>query len=99
MGDANLDCISLLWKTMYWSQFSVVTGSAIFARKHRRSPSHFNLKYGRENSPPDSPSKEYNGPPMSVGADVVENREGLEVSLIYFLVSVDLHFNVLAFYK
>lgn len=55
------------------------TGSAIFARKHRRSPSHFNLKYGRENSPPDSPSKEYNGPPMSVGADVVENREGLEV--------------------
>ncbi|XP_076238704.1 guanine nucleotide exchange factor for Rab-3A [Calliopsis andreniformis] len=30
----------------------------LFARKHRRSPSHFNLKYGRENSPPDSPLKE-----------------------------------------
>ncbi|XP_033350978.1 LOW QUALITY PROTEIN: guanine nucleotide exchange factor for Rab-3A-like [Bombus vosnesenskii] len=27
-------------------------------RKHRRSPSHFNLKYGRESSPPDSPLKE-----------------------------------------
>lgn len=30
----------------------------LFAKKHRRSPSHFNLKYGRENSPPDSPVKE-----------------------------------------
>ncbi|XP_076683366.1 guanine nucleotide exchange factor for Rab-3A isoform X4 [Andrena cerasifolii] len=30
----------------------------LFTRKHRRSPSHFNLKYGRENSPPDSPLKE-----------------------------------------
>lgn len=30
----------------------------LFARKHRRSPSHFNLKYGRENSPPDSPLRE-----------------------------------------
>lgn len=30
----------------------------LFAKKHRRSPSHFNLKYGRENSPPDSPIKE-----------------------------------------
>ncbi|XP_015127092.1 guanine nucleotide exchange factor for Rab-3A [Diachasma alloeum] len=30
----------------------------IFAKKHRRSPSHMNLKYGRENSPPDSPVKE-----------------------------------------
>ena len=30
----------------------------IFAKKHRRSPSHFNLKYGRESSPPDSPQRE-----------------------------------------
>ena len=30
----------------------------LFTKKHRRSPSHFNLKYGRENSPPDSPQKE-----------------------------------------
>lgn len=30
----------------------------LFAKKHRRSPSHFNLKYGRENSPPESPVKE-----------------------------------------
>lgn len=50
----------------------------LFARKHRRSPSHFNLKYGREASPPDSPVKEH-GPPMSIGADVVENKDGLEV--------------------
>ncbi|XP_024085525.1 guanine nucleotide exchange factor for Rab-3A-like [Cimex lectularius] len=27
-------------------------------KRHRRSPSHFNLKYGRENSPPESPVKE-----------------------------------------
>ncbi|XP_022907502.1 guanine nucleotide exchange factor for Rab-3A-like [Onthophagus taurus] len=33
-------------------------GVAIFTKKHRRSPSHFNLKYGRENSPPESPIKE-----------------------------------------
>lgn len=32
--------------------------NGIFAKKHRRSPSHFNLKYGRENSPPDSPQRE-----------------------------------------
>ncbi|XP_015183577.1 PREDICTED: guanine nucleotide exchange factor for Rab-3A-like [Polistes dominula] len=31
---------------------------SLFAKKHRRSPSHFNLKYGRENSPPESPVKE-----------------------------------------
>lgn len=30
----------------------------LFTKKYRRSPSHFNMKYGRENSPPDSPSKE-----------------------------------------
>ncbi|XP_063992546.1 uncharacterized protein LOC135170546 [Diachasmimorpha longicaudata] len=30
----------------------------IFTKKHRRSPSHMNLKYGRENSPPESPVKE-----------------------------------------
>lgn len=32
--------------------------ASLFTKKHRRSPSHFNLKYGRENSPPDSPQKE-----------------------------------------
>ncbi|GLV37290.1 hypothetical protein CBL_10743 [Carabus blaptoides fortunei] len=55
------------------------TGANLFTRKHRRSPSHFNLKYGRENSPPDSPVKDHHGPPMSVGAEVVENKDGLEV--------------------
>ncbi|XP_066583631.1 guanine nucleotide exchange factor for Rab-3A-like isoform X3 [Prorops nasuta] len=34
------------------------TQQGLFSKKHRRSPSHFNLKYGRENSPPDSPLKE-----------------------------------------
>lgn len=33
-------------------------GGGIFAKKHRRSPSHFNLKYGRESSPPDSPLRD-----------------------------------------
>lgn len=32
--------------------------TGLFTKKHRRSPSHFNLKYGRENSPPESPTKE-----------------------------------------
>lgn len=34
------------------------SANGIFAKKHRRSPSHFNLKYGRENSPPDSPLRD-----------------------------------------
>ncbi|XP_044254844.1 guanine nucleotide exchange factor for Rab-3A-like [Tribolium madens] len=44
------------------------------SKKHRRSPSHFNLKYGRENSPPESPVKEVYHIPCEV-----ENKEGLEV--------------------
>ncbi|XP_076621444.1 guanine nucleotide exchange factor for Rab-3A [Colletes latitarsis] len=44
---------------------------SLFARKHRRSPSHFNLKYGRENSPPDSPLKEQR-------ASLPSDRETLE---------------------
>lgn len=32
---------------------------SIFTKKHKRSPSHFNLKYGRECSPPESPTKEH----------------------------------------
>ncbi|KAJ3657295.1 hypothetical protein Zmor_009111 [Zophobas morio] len=43
-------------------------------KKHRRSPSHFNLKYGRENSPPESPVKEVHHIPCEV-----ESKEGLEV--------------------
>ncbi|KAJ8953073.1 hypothetical protein NQ318_013415 [Aromia moschata] len=50
------------------------TGVALFAKKHRRSPSHFNLKYGRENSPPDSPVKEV----VHITCEV-ESKEGLEV--------------------
>lgn len=38
------------------------SGSGLFRKQHRRSPSHFNLKYGRESSPPDSPSKEQQVP-------------------------------------
>ncbi|PSN46082.1 hypothetical protein C0J52_02260, partial [Blattella germanica] len=44
-------------------------------KKHRRSPSHFNLKYGRENSPPESPVKEQR-PPLP---DPFETKEGCEV--------------------
>lgn len=43
-------------------------------KKHRRSPSHFNLKYGRENSPPESPVKEIHHFPSDF-----ENKESLEV--------------------
>lgn len=43
-------------------------------KKHRRSPSHFNLKYGRENSPPNSPSKE-----VYKISNECENKEELEV--------------------
>ncbi|CAH1159618.1 unnamed protein product [Phaedon cochleariae] len=49
-------------------------GAAIFAKRHRRSPSHFNLKYGREISPPDSPVKEV----VHIASEV-EAKEGLEV--------------------
>lgn len=51
----------------------------VFTRKHQRSPSHFNLKYGREASPPDSPSKEIRAP-SSLGVDQVDCKEGYEVS-------------------
>ncbi|XP_023708397.1 guanine nucleotide exchange factor for Rab-3A isoform X2 [Cryptotermes secundus] len=54
---------------------STVSGVGLFIRKHRRSPSHFNLKYGRENSPPESPVKEQR-PPMPESLD---NKEGCEV--------------------
>lgn len=46
-----------------------------FIKKHRRSPSHFNLKYGRENSPPGSPVKEEI---VQIASDF-EARDGLEV--------------------
>ncbi|XP_012285748.1 uncharacterized protein LOC105702629 [Orussus abietinus] len=49
------------------------TQPGLFAlRRHRRSPSHFNLKYGRENSPPDSPSgkeQRLSGPEREVLVD------------------------------
>jgi len=35
-----------------------LSGVGLFYRKHKRSPSHNNLKYGRENSPPNSPLKQ-----------------------------------------
>ncbi|XP_018326399.1 guanine nucleotide exchange factor for Rab-3A [Agrilus planipennis] len=47
------------------------------SKTHRRSPSHFNLKYGRENSPPESPVKEV-GPPISLGYEGLSKDE-LEV--------------------
>ncbi|KAF2902245.1 hypothetical protein ILUMI_03943 [Ignelater luminosus] len=53
------------------------SGVALFTKKHRRSPSHYNLKYGRENSPPESPVRDIS-PPVSLGADILP-KEGLEV--------------------
>ncbi|KAK4887237.1 hypothetical protein RN001_003508 [Aquatica leii] len=52
-------------------------GVALFTKKHRRSPSHYNLKYGRENSPPDSPVRDVS-PPVCLGTDIFP-KEGLEV--------------------
>nr|XP_012228841.1 PREDICTED: guanine nucleotide exchange factor for Rab-3A-like [Linepithema humile]XP_012228842.1 PREDICTED: guanine nucleotide exchange factor for Rab-3A-like [Linepithema humile] len=43
----------------------------LFMKKHRRSPSHFNLKYGRENSPPESPVKEQR-PPLPIDKETLE---------------------------
>ncbi|KRT80634.1 hypothetical protein AMK59_6339, partial [Oryctes borbonicus] len=60
-------------------------GAAIFAKKqHRRSPSHFNLKYGRENSPPDSPVKETVPivPSQQQQQQDVLEQDGLEVDPI-----------------
>ena len=54
-----------------------IAGVSLFTRKHRRSQSHFNLKYGRENSPPESPVKEQR-PPMP---EPLDNKEGCEVSI------------------
>nr|XP_023020402.1 guanine nucleotide exchange factor for Rab-3A-like [Leptinotarsa decemlineata] len=53
-------------------------GVALFTKKHRRSPSHFNLKYGRESSPPDSPVKEV----VHFSCEV-ESKEGLEVDPVF----------------
>uniref|UniRef100_A0A1B6EP55 GDP/GTP exchange factor Sec2 N-terminal domain-containing protein n=1 Tax=Cuerna arida TaxID=1464854 RepID=A0A1B6EP55_9HEMI len=55
---------------------SANTGNALF-RKHRRSPSHFNLKYGRENSPPESPVKDPK--PAASPTEIVEVKDGIEV--------------------
>ncbi|XP_015370615.1 PREDICTED: guanine nucleotide exchange factor for Rab-3A-like isoform X2 [Diuraphis noxia] len=42
-----------------------LSGVGLFNRKHKRSPSHNNLKYGRENSPPDSPLKQKSNPSVT----------------------------------
>ncbi|CAG9761890.1 unnamed protein product [Ceutorhynchus assimilis] len=48
-------------------------------KKHRRSPSHYNLKYGRENSPPDSPIKDSH--PVQLVSNI--EPEGLEVDPVF----------------
>ncbi|XP_011310868.1 guanine nucleotide exchange factor for Rab-3A [Fopius arisanus] len=53
-------------------------GGGIFTKKHRRSPSHMNLKYGRENSPPESPVKEKGGFGNSEGQSI-ENSGGRDL--------------------
>jgi len=50
----------------------------LFYRKHKRSPSHNNLKYGRENSPPDSPLKQKSNQPESL-----DISDSAEVNTIY----------------
>lgn len=59
------------------------TPGGLFAKRHRRSPSHFNLKYGRENSPPDSPVKEQRASlPAETLNEPRDPRDGLEVDPI-----------------
>lgn len=48
------------------------TGGLFAKRQHRRSPSHFNLKYGRENSPPDSPQRGDSSLPCDAAKDAYE---------------------------
>ncbi|XP_046748503.1 guanine nucleotide exchange factor for Rab-3A-like [Diprion similis] len=55
------------------------TPGGIFAKRHRRSPSHFNLKYGRENSPPESPVKEQRPSLPVEPTEGRDSRDGLEV--------------------
>lgn len=81
--------------------FSKGNGGGLF-RKHRRSPSHFNLKYGRENSPPDSPVKENHSQSVPSGSciqpiaqDQVEPKDGIEVialSLLFCYFSINKQF-------
>lgn len=63
--------------------FVLFTGVPLFTKKHRRSPSHYNLKYGRESSPPDSPVKEV----VHITCEI-ESKEGLEVR--FFPSNLDL---------
>ncbi|CAH0769465.1 unnamed protein product [Bemisia tabaci] len=56
------------------------TPSSSRLKKHRRCPSHFNLKYGRENSPPDSPTEEQN--PIS-NLDSIMSSENCEVDPVF----------------
>lgn len=58
----------------------------LFYRKHKRSPSHNNLKYGRENSPPDSPLKQKSN-------QAVTDTETLDISN-----SAEVNINVMFFY-
>ena len=54
---------------------SVGGASGIFAKKHRRSPSRFNLKHGREGSPPDSPMREQRASLPCDGAREAADRD------------------------
>ncbi|XP_050296039.1 guanine nucleotide exchange factor for Rab-3A-like [Anthonomus grandis grandis] len=57
------------------------TGVAIFNKKHRRSPSHYNLRYGRENSPPDSPIKESSG--IAISTVEIDCKDEQEVDPVF----------------
>lgn len=68
-------CYGTFWNRIYCFVFP---GAPMFTKKHRRSPSHYNLKYGSENSPPDSPVKET----VHITCEI-ESKEGLEVRFSY----------------
>lgn len=66
-----------------------LSGVGLFYRKHKRSPSHNNLKYGRENSPPNSPLKQKSDQTVTDIAtlDISNNSEVINVYEKYFFLS------------
>lgn len=63
-----------------------LSGVGLFYRKHKRSPSHNNLKYGRENSPPDSPLKQKSNPSVTdTDNSDISNSAEVSTNVVIFL--------------
>lgn len=69
-------------KSVFYYFLGGLSGVGLFYRKHKRSPSHNSLKYGRENSPPDSPLKQKSTPTI-MDTEALDMSNCAEVN-IYF---------------